>query len=72
LKKRLGGPQSRTGLVGEDENLLIPPRIEPRIIQAVVWSLYRLSYTGSNMNGGRDNMPDITMKIKKKKSKSEI
>jgi len=24
------------------------------------------------MNGGRDNMPDITMKIKKKKSKSEI
>jgi hypothetical protein len=65
LNKRLGGPQSRTGVVEEYENLLISPRIEPRTVQAVVWSLYRMSYAGSSMNRRRNNKPNMTTKIKK-------
>jgi hypothetical protein len=36
LDRRLGGPQSRSGLDGEEKNSQPPPRLEPPIIQPVV------------------------------------
>jgi hypothetical protein len=49
LDRRLGGHQSRTGIVGEEKNSQPPPRIEPLKPDhpARSQSPYRLSYPGS-------------------------
>ena len=43
--RRLGGPQDRSGRV---ENLAPPPGFDPRTVQPVTQSLYRLSYPALN------------------------
>ena len=45
LFRRLGGPQGRSGRVREISSL---PEFDPRIVQPVAQSLYRLSYSGSH------------------------
>jgi hypothetical protein len=35
LNRKLGGPQSKYGHFGEEKNLLVPPGIEPQIVQSV-------------------------------------
>ena len=44
LSRRLGGPQSRSGRFGGHKNILFLSRFEPRTVQPVVWSLYRLRW----------------------------
>jgi hypothetical protein len=43
LNMRFGGPQSRCGRFGEEENLLPLPGFESRIVQPLASSLYRPS-----------------------------
>ena len=40
--RRLAGPQSCSGRFGEERNLSPLQGMEPRIVQPVAWSLYRL------------------------------
>ena len=47
LNRRLGGPRGRSGRFEEKKNLVLVPPIKPRIIQTIVWSLYRLEQTVS-------------------------
>jgi hypothetical protein len=44
---RLGGLHSRAGRFGDEINFLPVPGFEPRSLPPVAWSLYRLSYRGS-------------------------
>ena len=65
LNRRLGGPHSRTGFGEKDKNVLSLPSIEPRTVPPIIWSLYQLSYSDSNKNEARNNIPNIATKIKK-------
>ena len=44
IEQRLGGPQGKSGHVGEEKNLFLLPSFEPRIVQPVACSLYGLRY----------------------------
>lgn len=48
LNRTLGGHQNQSGCFGEVIRLLALPRMEPRIVQPTVQSLYRLCYPGSH------------------------
>jgi hypothetical protein len=50
LKRKLGGPQSRCGHYEEETNLFPLPKSEPRNVQPVAESLYRLRYSGFLLN----------------------
>jgi hypothetical protein len=47
MDRRLDGPQDRSGRLGEEISPMPVPEFEPRIVQPVFWSLYQLSYDGS-------------------------
>lgn len=46
LNNKLGGLQCRCGRLGGKKNVLFLDRVEPRTLQSASKSLYRLSYTG--------------------------